>query len=78
MALQTAVILGSPLLCGFCSHLHVVHPRAADRKINSGVTIFDISSGVSTLESMPISVFKFSIKDYFIMNDYPHIDLAWL
>lgn len=52
MGLQTAAVLSPAVLDRLYSRLRVVHPRADDRKINSGVTILDISSVVSTLSSV--------------------------
>ncbi len=57
MGVQTAVVLSPAVLDSLYSRLCVVHPRADDRKINSGFTVLAISSVVSTSSS----VFEFRL-----------------
>lgn len=51
MGSQAAVVLSPALHYSLYSRLRLVHPRADDRKSNSGVTILGISSVVSALGS---------------------------
>lgn len=52
MGLPTAVVLGPAVHDRLCGRLRLVHPGADDGKSNSGVTVLDISSGVSTVGSV--------------------------